>query len=118
MAGGPENGYKYVVDSNYDWGQDMYNLQEFVEENNIDQIKLDYFGGANPLYYLEDNYVRFNPRNPHERHGWIAVSATLMMNGRGEATKDFQEDTTYYEWIEQYEPVARAGNSIFIYYIE
>ncbi|MDX1608376.1 MAG: glycosyltransferase family 39 protein, partial [Candidatus Spechtbacterales bacterium] len=108
LAGGSDDGYKYVVDSNYDWGQDMYKLQEFVEENNIDKIKVDYFGGANPDYYLEDKFEWFNPRDPGERHGWIAVSATLMMGGRGEATKGFEPDTTYYEWIEQYEPVARA----------
>src|SRR3989344_2046490 len=43
FSGGSDNAYKYVVDSNLDWGQDLKRLAQFVEENNINQIKVDYF---------------------------------------------------------------------------
>lgn len=117
LAGGTGNGHNYVVDSNLDWGQDMWGLQEYVKENNIESIKVDYFGGANPQYYLGDAYQRFNPFDPGERNGWIAVSGTLMMSGRGNPTKGFQPDTSYYRWLEEYEPVTTIGHSIFVYYI-
>lgn len=117
LTGGPQNGYKYVTDSNLDWGQDMYYLEKYVKDNNIEKIKVDYFGGANPQFYLGDRYEKFNPFVPEERRGWIAVSATLMMSGRGNPTKGFQSDTTYYRWIEEYEPVEVIGHSIFVYYI-
>ena len=41
--GGSINGYKYVADSNLDWGQDLKRLAEYVEENNIEIIKVDDF---------------------------------------------------------------------------
>ncbi len=38
---GTEHGWQYVTDSNYDWGQDVKRLADFVEENNIkDRIGL------------------------------------------------------------------------------
>jgi len=35
IIGGPKNGYKFVVDSNYDWGQDLKRLKAFVDKKNI-----------------------------------------------------------------------------------
>lgn len=29
LAEGPNNGYKYLVDSNMDWGQDLKGLKEY-----------------------------------------------------------------------------------------
>jgi len=117
LAGGPDNGYKYVVDSNLDWGQDLRRLASYVEKNNIDSIKLDYFGGGSPSYYLGDRYERLDARDENQRNGWVAVSATLLQNGRGVATKGFTGETTHYNWLNRYEPMAKAGYSIFIYYI-
>ncbi|MDO8265145.1 MAG: glycosyltransferase family 39 protein [Candidatus Parcubacteria bacterium] len=119
LAHGINNGYKIAVDSNYDWGQDFYRLIKFMEKNKIEEIHLDHFGGASPEYYLGDKYVRLNPRDlktiPTE--GWVAVSASQMQGGRAEAVQGFKETTDYYNWLDQYKPVARAGKSIFIYYL-
>ena len=52
IAGGPDGGWRYVTDSNLDWGQDLKRLSEFVEERGISEIHLDYFGTADPAYYL------------------------------------------------------------------
>ena len=104
LAGGPDNGYKYAVDSNLDWGQDLKRLTQYVNENNIDKIKLEYFGGGNPQYYLGNKYEKFDPNNVSQRHGWIAVSATALQAGRATATKGFQGDTTFYKWIDSYTP--------------
>ncbi|MEK7500741.1 MAG: glycosyltransferase family 39 protein [Patescibacteria group bacterium] len=118
LAGGPANGYKYVADSNLDWGQDLKRLRDFVERNGIEKIKVDYFGGGSPRYYLGDRYERIDPNNPDDRHGWIAVSATLLQGGRARAVKGYDRDTTYYRWLDNYEPVAKIGYSIFVYRIE
>ena len=116
IGGGYKGGYKYVVDSNYDWGQDLKRLKSFVEENNIEKIKVDYFGGTDVGYYLGDRLENFDPKSGPQK-GWIAVSATLLQGGRGEPTPDFDEETGYYKWLDDYEPVGRAGTSIFIYNI-
>lgn len=60
IGGGKENGYRFVTDSNYDWGQDMLRLKKFVEANpEIDKIAVDYFGGANPKYYLGEDKAEY-----------------------------------------------------------
>lgn len=113
---GPKNGYKYVVDSNYDWGQDLKRLQKFVERNNISKIYVDYFGGDDVEYRLQKRWQKFNPQKEKPK-GWLAVSATFLQGGRGRPIRGFDQPTGYYKWLDKYQPIARAGNSIFIYYI-
>ncbi len=117
LAGGPEEGHKYVVDSNLDWGQDLRRLADFVEKNNIENIKLHYFGGGNPEYYLGEKYEYFDPFKT-ERSGWIAVSATLLQGGRGKAVKGFDQSTTHFMWLNKHKPVEVIGHSIFVYNID
>jgi len=116
VFGGSKNGYKYVVDSNYDWGQDLKRLQKFVEERNIQKIYVDYFGGDDVEYRLGQKWQRFDPIKDQPK-GWLAVSATLLQGGRGKPIREFNQPAEYYRWLDEYQPVARAGNSIFIYYI-
>jgi len=42
LAGGTENGYRYLVDSNYDWGQDLKRLQTFVRDRQVDHLYLSF----------------------------------------------------------------------------
>lgn len=119
IAGGYQNGYKSAVDSNYDWGQDFYRLLAFVEKNNIDKIHLDYFGGESPKYWLGDKYIKLNPKEIKEPpKGWVAVSVNQLMGGIAEPVPGFDQEIGYYDWLNKYTPVARAGYSIFIYKIE
>lgn len=117
LAGGTENGYKYAVDSNYDWGQDFYKLINFIEKNNIQKIYLDYFGGESPKYWLGEKYIQLNPKEFKETpRGWIAVSLNQMMGGVAKPKPGFDQQTGYYLWLEDYTLKAKAGDSIFIYY--
>jgi len=121
LAGGPSNGYKYVTDSNLDWGQDLKRLAQFVQENNIKTIYIDYFGGDSPKYRLKDKYQSWwGDRDPKELppNSWLAVSATFLQGGRGWPVPGFNQKTGYYNWLNQYEPVTVIGHSIFVYNIE
>ena len=118
LAGGPANGYRYVADSNLDWGQDLKRLASFVEANNIEKIRLDYFGGGSPSYYLGDKYEKLDAGDISQRNGWLAVSATLLQGGRAAAAQGFDQNTTYYKWLDKYEPVAEIGYSIFVYKLD
>lgn len=52
LAGGPVNGYRSLVDSNVDWGQDLRLLKRWTEEQGVSEpINLCYFGTADPRYY-------------------------------------------------------------------
>ena len=35
LAGGAEGGYRYLVDSNLDWGQNLWQLRDWMDEHNI-----------------------------------------------------------------------------------
>lgn len=114
LAGGERNGHNIAVDSNYDWGQDLKRLAQYVEKNKIEKIAIDYFGGGSPRYYLGD---RFEPwwsaRGP--AHGWFAISATFRQGAFGKTAPGFiRKPEDSYEWLKAYEPVARVG-SIFVY---
>ena len=120
-VGGPANGYKYVTDSNLDWGQDLKRLTIFVEKNNIERIHVDYFGGDSPQYRLKEKFSPWwGSRDPSELppNSWLAVSATFLQGGRGLPTPDLNEETGYYKWLDQYEPITVIGHSIFVYHIE
>ena len=117
IGGGYKEGYKYVVDSNYDWGQDLKRLKIWVEKNNIEKIKVDYFGGGDVEYYLGDRYERLDSQSGPQK-GWLAISATLLQGGKGIPVPGFEDSAGYYEWLNKYQPEARAGTSIFIYHIE
>ncbi len=140
IAGGSENGYKIATDSNYDWGQDMKRLKNWIEQYNacvegdwiaanngrgcgtlqkiaiyppIDKIRVDYFGGAEPSYYLGDKYMGwYDSRAPEA--GWYAISSFFYQQS---LYKKNPEGRATYAWLSHYEPVARAGDSIFIFYV-
>lgn len=116
LVGGPKNGYLYAVDSNYDWGQDLKYLAEFVRKNNIKKIYVDYFGGDDPKLRLGNKYTPYNPDSNYKPpHGWLAVSSHFLMTESGLPAKNYQGKSGQYRWLLRYRPVARAGYSIFIY---
>jgi hypothetical protein len=112
IAGGHLNGYKYVADSNTDWGQDLKRLNNWVKKNNIDKIRVDYFGGASPAYYLGDKFVPWHS-GLDEEPGWYAISATFLEES---IHREKNPGDKSYEWILKYEPI-RIGDSIFVYHV-
>jgi hypothetical protein len=112
-VGGPKNGYKYVTDSNTDWGQDLKRLRNWVNENNIDKIRVDYFGGSSPEYYLDGKFTPWHSNNVPEA-GWYAISAGFLQES---IYKDKSPGDRSYEWILKY-PVTRIGDSIFVFYVD
>ena len=117
-VGGAKNGHNYVLDSNLDWGQDLKRLTQWVNDNNIDNIHVHYFGGADPKYYLGEKYWPWwGDRNPADIKAgqWLAVSATLLQEGRGKATAGFDKITDYYLWLDKHNLITTIGHSIFVY---
>lgn len=121
-AGGPQNGLRYLSDSNIDWGQDLRFLAEYVTRNDIRKIRLAYFGMDDPYNYLTDERLETLPAPwsddlaKGERFvpepGYYAVSANLL-TGQYFAPKY----RNYFAGFRESEPVGRAGYSIFIYRI-
>lgn len=116
-----KNGYLYVADSNLDWGQDLKRLAEWTDKNNIDKIYVEYFGGAMADYYLGEKFQPWWGMRPasdlRAKGGWLAVSATLLQGGRGKPVPGYNDPTGYYSWLDNFQPQAVIGHSIFVYYI-
>jgi hypothetical protein len=128
FSGGAENGYRLVVDSNYDWGQDLKRLKIWADKNLPagEKIAVDYFGGGNPKYYLgEIAELWWSARGSPANEGikWLAVSINTIQVAKsplGKVTPWFErKPEDEYRWLtEPYKPFARAGTSIFIYKLE
>ncbi|MDO8743062.1 MAG: glycosyltransferase family 39 protein [Candidatus Azambacteria bacterium] len=117
IAGGPDNGHEWVVDSNIDWGQDILRLADFVEKNNIKEIKLDYFSGAPAQYYIKNTEIKsFNREAPQK--GWLAISVTILQGACRDNASSCKYNERAYTWLDSYKPIAKIGYSIFVYKIE
>jgi hypothetical protein len=114
LVGGSKNGYKYVTDSNVDWGQDLKRLTKWVNENNIDKIRVDYFGGGDVGHYLGDKAVIWHAHMGQEP-GWYAISATFLQNSLYDKITEGKPD---YQWLRDREPYANIGGSILVYKID
>ncbi|MFA6193588.1 MAG: hypothetical protein WC726_01870, partial [Parcubacteria group bacterium] len=113
-VGGSKNGYKYVTDSNVDWGQDLKRLEKFVSDNDIQKIRVDYFGGGNVKHYLADKAIMWHSALGQEP-GWYAISATFLQNS---LYYKITEGTPDYEWLRERTPTAEIGGSILIYKVD
>lgn len=134
IAGGPKNGYRFVTDSNADWGQDLKRLKLWIEKYNwcegnsldsfcriydekvgpIEKIHVNYFGGGDIYYYLGDTAIDWwDSKRPIEPD-WYAISTNFLMGSIYDKTKP---DSESYRWTKKFQPVAQVGTSIFIYYL-
>ena len=120
LAGGPDNGWRVLVDSNVDWGQDIKGLKKWMDEHGVERIRLGFVGEAHPTHYG----IKFDPlpsspdRWQHPLHhdiyyadpapGLYAISANLIQ-GRNLADPDT------YRWFRERKPIDKIGYSIFIY---
>jgi hypothetical protein len=118
IAGGSRNGWRLLVDSNLDWGQDLKRLAKWLQANPAPGLKLSYFGSADPAYYgivseaLPGYTAPHAPRITREiRPGDIlAVSATNLQGVYLEP-----DDRALMERVRALRPLARVGFSIFVY---
>lgn len=99
LIGGPDKGYKYLIDSNIDWGQDIIGLKEYLKNNNVKRIKLSVFGTG--IYNIEYEDILSVPTK-----GLIAISVNDLQSIKG------------YSWLKKYKPIEKIGYSIFIYDIK
>jgi hypothetical protein len=120
FVGGPENGHRYLADSNLGWGQSLKLLKTWMDRNKVTHVNLAYFGQADPAYYgiscthlpggptfTRDATAR--PRLP----GYVAISGTMLTGVYAPPTWRL-----FYRPFQDLVPVATLGNSMKIYWIE
>lgn len=108
LSGGPVNGYRHLVDSSLDWGQDLPGLADWLANNNSanERVYLSYFGTDEPdahairsvrLPFI--NAFRRPPEWYEPGGGTYCISATMLQQVyspvRGDWTlareKEYQE---------------------------
>ena len=104
----PEN---ILIDSDLDWGQDLLRLAAVLRQKQVDQVSIAYAGSAK-LDLNDFGLPPFDLLAPHQRAtGWIAISLLDLKTG------GFAQPNDSYSWLEAYQPVGRAGKSIWLYYV-
>jgi hypothetical protein len=122
LAGGPPNGYKSLVDSNLDWGQDLKGLKTGLAEAGIEEtvpFYLCYFGAADPRYHgirhinLPGGYI-YEPQVGTldlKTPCYVAISATNLQGAL--FGPEFRDQ--YAELLKDAKLVTTIGYSIFVY---
>lgn len=119
LAGGPIEGHRHLLDSNVDWGQDLFFLKDWMDSNPSSRpLSLSYYGYLDPRALgLEvkldptglplDAMADGRPPWTDPKPGWYAVSVGRLSDRSG----------AYSFFLDR--PIAgRAGYSIFIYHLD
>jgi hypothetical protein len=103
---------RILVDSDLDWGQDMYRVAAKLKEVGATQVAVDPILVQNPQT-LHDfpPLVPLNPDAPVP--GWNAVSMTLLK----ERTGMFADYPRAKPWAEQLPPTIRVGRTWLLWYV-
>ncbi|MFP4394541.1 MAG: hypothetical protein ACLFTI_04680, partial [Anaerolineales bacterium] len=114
LTGGPENGYRYLVDSNLDWGQNLWDLRAWMEAHNEEEVAYAHYSPARPATYGIDATLlppspragEFAPWAPAP--GLYAIGATVLQG-------PYAPDPNTYAWFRAREPEAKLGHALFVY---
>ena len=119
LVGGPQQGYRYLSDSNLDWGQDLKGVKTYMLKEKLPIIYLSYFGTAPPSYYgIRYQYVpgawplEWPP--PIDK---VPADAPRKILAIG-ASNLHDVATPYdplFRWLQTRRPIEKIGYSIFIY---
>lgn len=90
LTGGPDDGWRYLSDSNLDWGQDLRRLREKMEEHRLPEVYLMYFGTGDPRAYgIRYRKVKmafdFRPGEPEEvpPPGSVVAASIFLLQFEG-----------------------------------
>lgn len=110
LAGGPEKGPSYVLDSNIDWGQDAKRLGQYVRERGIPHVCIAYFGMAKLEYYGIRAWSipgAWEADKTESLDCFVAVSVTNLY--------DVYFDRPTFSWLRRHTPSGHIGHSIYLY---
>ena len=104
LYGGSFNGYKTAVDSNLDWGQDLYRIQEYMTTLPSDEkVYLDYFwAGTSALRHYDIPFEYLSNFDKEKDHGFIIIAATPLIQD-------------HYAWLREYPIYDQITPSVFVY---
>ena len=116
LAGGPDGGYRYLVDSNLDWGQTWIALREYLAEQGITDYGLSQYTINDPHAYGLDytplppwpDAPPVLPQRFDPPPGIYAISTTQLQGV-------VVADSEMFDYFRKQIPVARIGHAMFVY---
>jgi 4-amino-4-deoxy-L-arabinose transferase-like glycosyltransferase len=123
LAGGPDNAWRIVADSNIDWGQDIQRLAGYMAEEGIDSVYISWLGNASlPAYGVSGIPIQSWPiikgdvqtdffYPPKPAPGVYVISVTQLHGV-------YLDDPTRFQWFLEREPDGKVGYSLFVYRVE
>jgi len=112
LAGGPRQGYRHLVGSDLDWGQDLGSLARELEARGNPPLWLAYFGLEKPEHYG----LRAKPLVGCEPvDGLVAISASVLQRMYAPPGSHLPAPEGCYAWLLAQKPVAYIGYSILLY---
>jgi hypothetical protein len=116
LAGGPAGGYRYLVDSNLDWGQSFKALRSYLDERGIDEVYLSYYTYADPaLYGIRYWPIAPSPGAPPIPPSRFDPAPGVYVIGATTLQGVMVVDVDTYDWFRHREPLARPGFALFVY---
>lgn len=118
LSAGPRNGPHHLLDSNIDWGQDLFYLEDWYESHpEARPIQVAYLGGyplgqskiksaGSPPIGLDREQINDKTTPVGPLPGWYALSVNAIYSR-----------SQQYRYFLHFQPVATAGYSIYIYHI-
>src|SRR5271165_1773813 len=101
----PANSWRYLTDSNLDWGQGLIALRDYEFQHPNETLRLAYFGSINPALYG----VRATPPAPEDRaEGKVVIGASCLSG-------QVLTDPNSYRWLLSYPPKEMIDRSMFVY---
>jgi hypothetical protein len=108
----------HLVDSNIDWGQDLHALKAFLDERQLHDIGLAYFGTVVPSSAGIEAHA---PPSRFPAPGWHAISVNFVQGRphaiRGASGGRTQVGIEEFGYFRFFTPVARIGYSIDVYHL-
>lgn len=116
LAGGATGGRWWLIDSNLDWGQDLFAARDEVHRRGWKDIRVAYFGALPPAWA---GLTGDPPPGRSPEPGYYAVSVNYVM-GRPHVLRDAEGnflpvDIDEFGYFRFFEPVATVGGSIDLY---
>lgn len=105
LDAGPLNGPRHLLDSNIDWGQDLFGLERWCKNHpEVDEIKTA-TSGSYPIELTTIPSTGSPPAHAPEP-GWYALSVN-----------DLYDKEKQYRYFLNFEPVTVIGYTIYVYHI-
>lgn len=115
ISGGPGNGPNLLLDSNIDWGQDLYRVRGLSSQlRSGEKLGLLYFGHVDPGIYG----IEYDPVPPQPVQGLLAVSVNFLY-GYAYFTplpggQLGMVEPGHLQWLRSHRPAAKLG-SIWVF---